>query len=75
MAIDPGAKQVAEPWTTFADGRDIPEWITKAYTASYRGPHTDETETDRVAPAAPEALGDTRHAGCALSARPASSGG
>ena len=56
MAIDPGAKQVAEPWTTFADGRDIPEWITKAYTASYRGPHTDETETDRVAPAAPEAL-------------------
>src|SRR5271166_4673300 len=44
MTIDPGTKHVAEPWTTCADDRDIPEWIVKAYIDSYRGPHVDEPE-------------------------------
>src|ERR1700722_8057942 len=41
MAIDPGTKHVAAPWTD----RDTPEWIVKAYIDSYRGPHADEPET------------------------------
>ncbi|MGO9157624.1 NAD-glutamate dehydrogenase [Mycobacterium sp.] len=45
MTIDPGTKQVAEPWTTRTDDRDIPGWIVKAYIDSYRGPHADEPET------------------------------
>jgi glutamate dehydrogenase len=45
MTIDPGTKQVAEPWTSCADDRDIPEWIAKAYIDSYRGPHAEEPET------------------------------
>ncbi|MGA9678623.1 MAG: NAD-glutamate dehydrogenase [Mycobacterium sp.] len=44
MTIDPGTKHVAEPWTTCADDRDIPEWIVQAYIDSYRGPHVDEPE-------------------------------
>ena len=58
MAIDPGAKQVAEPWTTFADSGDIPEWISKAYIDSYRGPHAEEpdSENGRVDRAAPATL-------------------
>jgi glutamate dehydrogenase len=58
MAIDPGAKQLAEPWTSFTQSMDIPDWISKAYIDSYRGPHADEPETpgtvdgsDRVGPA------------------------
>lgn len=42
MTIDREAKQDLEPWTTFAEPRDIPEWITKAYVETYRGPHNDE---------------------------------
>jgi glutamate dehydrogenase len=59
MTIDPRAKQVAEPWTTFTDDRDIPEWIAKAYVDSYRGPHADEPEapeTARVDRAVPASL-------------------
>jgi glutamate dehydrogenase len=59
MTIDPGAKQVAEPWTTLTDDRDIPEWITKAYVDSYRASHADEPEapeTDRVDRAVPASL-------------------
>jgi glutamate dehydrogenase len=58
MTIDPGTKQVVEPWTTCAEDRDIPDWIVKAYVDSYRGPHPDEFEapetgdgTDRERPA------------------------
>lgn len=43
MTIDPGAKQDVEPWTTFTQRRDIPEWISKAYVESYRGPHSDQS--------------------------------
>jgi len=59
MTIDPRAKQVAEPWTSFTDDRDIPEWIAKAYVDSYRGPHADEPEapeTNRVDRAVPASL-------------------
>jgi glutamate dehydrogenase len=42
MTIDPGAKQDVEPWTTFAQSADIPDWISKAYIESYRGPRGDE---------------------------------
>jgi glutamate dehydrogenase len=65
MTIDPGAKQVTEPWTAFAEAQDIPEWISKAYIDSYRGPHADDPQAeagrvDRAVPAAlvtPEMLG------------------
>jgi glutamate dehydrogenase len=42
MTIDPGAKQDLAPWTTFTQQQDIPDWISKAYIESYRGPHGDE---------------------------------
>jgi glutamate dehydrogenase len=45
MTIDPGAKQLAEPWTSFTQSMDIPDWISKAYIDSYRGPHAGEPET------------------------------
>ena len=58
MTIDPGAKQLAEPWTSFTQSMDIPDWISKAYIDSYRGPRADKPETpetvdgaDRVVPA------------------------
>lgn len=43
MTIDPGARQGLKPWTTFTQQQDIPEWISKAYVESYRGPHSDES--------------------------------
>lgn len=43
MTIDPGAKQDLEPWTTFTQQQDIPQWISKAYVESYRGPHSDQS--------------------------------
>ena len=48
MTIDPGAKQGLEPWTTFTRQQDIPEWISKAYIESYRGPHSDEAASAEV---------------------------
>src|SRR6185437_4631042 len=35
--------QDVEPWTTFTQQRDIPEWISRAYVESYRGPHSDQS--------------------------------
>lgn len=43
MTIDPGARHDLEPWTTFTRQQDIPEWISRAYVESYRGPHSDES--------------------------------
>nr|WP_128618546.1 NAD-glutamate dehydrogenase [Mycobacterium lepraemurium] len=43
MTIDPRAQQDLKPWTTFTRQQDIPEWISKAYVESYRGPHSDES--------------------------------
>lgn len=43
MTIDPEARHDLEPWTTFTQQRDIPEWISRAYVESYRGPHSDES--------------------------------
>src|ERR1700757_1087822 len=58
MTIDPGAKQKVRPWTTFTDRQDIPDWITKAYIESYRGPHGDEpgAETRTIKLAIPAAM-------------------
>lgn len=48
MTIDPGAKQEVNAWTT--ENSDIPEWVSKAYFDSYRGPQNDQ-EADSGAPA------------------------
>ncbi len=53
MTIDPGAKQAAEPWTTFTQGQEIPDWISKAYIDSYRGPHGDGCRRERSRPSTP----------------------
>jgi glutamate dehydrogenase len=59
MTIDPGAKQDVAPWTTFTRSADIPDWISKAYINSYRGPHGEEPgaeETVRIDRAVPAAM-------------------
>ncbi|MEY8015403.1 MULTISPECIES: NAD-glutamate dehydrogenase [Mycobacterium] len=57
MTIDPGAKQDIQPWTTFSEDEDIPEWISTAYLESYRGPHTDELgEAGPIDPSLPAAI-------------------
>lgn len=50
MTIEPGAKQGLEPWTNFTQQDDIPEWISKAYIESYRGPNGDEAGSAEVGP-------------------------
>ncbi|HEY2447470.1 MAG TPA: NAD-glutamate dehydrogenase, partial [Mycobacterium sp.] len=50
MTIDPGAKRGLEPWTNFTRQHDIPEWISKAYIESYRGPNGDEAGSAEVGP-------------------------
>jgi glutamate dehydrogenase len=32
-------------WAKFTDGRDIPQWISKAYADSYQGPHDDAADS------------------------------
>jgi glutamate dehydrogenase len=39
--------QGAVDWTTFGKPEDIPEWISKAYTDTYQGPHDDDIAADR----------------------------
>ena len=63
MTIDSGAMQETKPWTSFAKAADIPDWISKAYIESYRGPHGGESEAPEgpaagasVDPAVPAAL-------------------
>jgi glutamate dehydrogenase len=58
MTIDPGAKQDFRPWTTFTDRQDIPDWIVRAYIASYRGPRGGEpgAETGPIDLALPAAM-------------------
>ena len=59
MTIDSGAKQDTTPWTTFTKASDIPDWISKAYIESYRGPHDKEAgaaETGPIDLAVPAAL-------------------
>lgn len=51
MTIDPGAKQDVEAWTTFTASADIPDWISKAYIDSYRGPRDDSSEATKAAEA------------------------
>jgi glutamate dehydrogenase len=43
-ASSPGPSlQDAVDWTKFAKPEDIPEWISKAYSDSYQGPHEDSS--------------------------------
>src|ERR1700690_2334369 len=59
MTIDSRPKRETKPWTTFTKTSDIPDWISKAYIESYRGPHSDDpdaTETTSVDPARAAAL-------------------
>ena len=44
MTIESGAMQETKPWTSFAKASDIPDWISKAYIESYRGPHGGEPD-------------------------------
>ncbi len=50
MTIDPGAKQDVKPWTTFTKSEDIPDWITRAYIDSYRGPLGDQPGGAEIGP-------------------------
>ncbi|HEV7582090.1 MAG TPA: NAD-glutamate dehydrogenase [Mycobacterium sp.] len=53
MTIGSGAKQKTTPWTTFTKMSDIPQWISKSYIETYRGPHDKEpgaTETGPIDP-------------------------
>jgi glutamate dehydrogenase len=59
MTIDSRPKREAKPWTTFTKTSDIPDWISKAYIESYRGPHSDEpgaAETGPIDPIIPAAM-------------------
>ena len=64
MTINSGAMQETKPWTSFAKAADIPDWISKAYIESYRGPHGGEPEVPAasasVDAAVPAAFGDAR---------------
>ena len=50
--------QGAGDWTKFAKPEDVPDWISKAYTDAYQGPHEDEAGDGRsaAAPAVTPAL-------------------
>src|ERR1700730_9955810 len=51
MTIDPGAKQHVAAWTSFTQSSDIPDWISKAYIDTYRGPDDDAAhDSDVLAP-------------------------
>src|SRR5271169_221982 len=59
MTIDSRPKRETKPWTTFTKTSDIPDWISKAYIESYRGPHSDKpgaAKTGRIDPTIPAAM-------------------
>ncbi|MEE6137933.1 NAD-glutamate dehydrogenase [Mycobacterium sp. 050128] len=45
MTIGSGPKQETTPWTAFSTMSDVPDWISKAYIETYRGPHDKEPGT------------------------------
>ncbi|CQD18375.1 NAD-glutamate dehydrogenase [Mycobacterium lentiflavum] len=45
MTIGSGPKQATTPWTAFSTMSDVPDWISKAYIETYRGPHDKEPGT------------------------------
>jgi glutamate dehydrogenase len=55
MTIDPGAKQDVA-WTEFTQRSDIPDWVSKAYIDSYRGPQDDATYPAEVPESEPASL-------------------
>ncbi|OBA78490.1 NAD-glutamate dehydrogenase [Mycobacterium sp. 1164966.3] len=48
MTIDPRARHEVAAWTSFTHSSDIPDWISKAYIESYRGPHDDAAQPSDV---------------------------
>jgi len=55
MTIDPGSRSAAqgvEDWANLTDGDDVPDWIVKAYTDTYQGPHDDEADADSASASA-----------------------
>src|ERR1700689_2568293 len=52
MTIDSRPKRETKPWTTFTKTSDIPDWISKAYIESYRGPHRDDPGAAKTGPTA-----------------------
>ena len=56
MAIDPGARHEEKAWTAFTQSGDIPDWVSKAYTESYRGPADDDSPTAADQKTVPAAL-------------------
>lgn len=55
MTIGSGPKQQTTAWTSFTTMSEIPEWISKAYIETYRGPHDAEPGTTDSGPADPTA--------------------
>ncbi|MGC2653972.1 MAG: NAD-glutamate dehydrogenase [Mycobacterium sp.] len=50
MTVDPGSTvRGAADWTAFERIDDIPDWIVKAYTDTYHGPHAGERNTQAPA--------------------------
>lgn len=45
MTIGSGPKQKTTPWTAFTTMSDVPDWVSKAYIDTYRGPHDKEPGT------------------------------
>ncbi|OBF82873.1 NAD-glutamate dehydrogenase [Mycobacterium sp. 852002-51163_SCH5372311] len=56
MTIDPRARHEVAAWTSFTQSSDIPDWISKAYIESYRGPHDDAAQPSEVAAPDPTSL-------------------
>jgi glutamate dehydrogenase len=50
MTIGSRPKQQTTPWTAFAEMSDIPDWISRAYIETYRGPHDNEPATTGTGP-------------------------
>src|SRR5271155_1398577 len=55
MTLDSRAMQETKPWSSFTKTSDIPDWISKAYIESYRGPHSEEPEAPGTSGANPTA--------------------
>jgi glutamate dehydrogenase len=46
MTVDPGSiVRGPADWTAFDRVENVPDWIAKSYTDTYRGPHADELDT------------------------------
>jgi glutamate dehydrogenase len=54
MTVDPGSTSApGVDWAAFTGSDDVPDWIVKAYTDTYQGPHDDGAEPGHASTAAP----------------------